>query len=159
MADRFDAVGLFLWWAAISLIGDSAGVRGTVAGIGRHSGGSGRMDAGLADGVARQLHGLRGRAHADEELFLAIDKARGVEGGDLEAVAVGDGVGGAGLDAVSAEDAAVVIDVIDRGVALGAGDAALGSVLRGLDVDAVRGTRRGTEKTGHALFKAVLVAL
>src|SRR5438105_15091215 len=110
MADRFDAVGLFLWWAAISLIGDSAGVRGTVAGIGRHSGGSGRMDAGLADAVARQLHGLRGCTYADEELLFAVDKARGVEGSDLKAVTMRDGVGGAGLYTVSAEDAAVIID-------------------------------------------------
>src|SRR5437773_2422033 len=78
------------------------------------------------------------RADRHEKLFLAIDKVRGVERGELEAVAVRDGVGGASLDAVSAEDAAVVIDVVHRGVALGARDAALGSVLGGLDVDAVR---------------------
>ncbi len=79
--------------------------------------------------------------------------------GQLEAVAVGDGVGGAGLHAVAAEDAAVVVDVVDLGVALGGGDALLGGVFGGLDVDAVGGAGRGAEKAGHALFQAVLVAL
>ena len=47
----------------------------------------------------------------DEEVFLAHDESGGVEAGEFEAVAVGDGVGGAGLDAITAEDAAVVVDV------------------------------------------------
>jgi hypothetical protein len=70
-----------------------------------------------------------------------------------------DGIGRAGLDTIAAEDAAVVVDVIDLRVTLGAGDALLFGVLRGLDVDAVRGAGSGAEKTGDTLFEAVFVAL
>ena len=66
----------------------------------------------------RLASGMRGRGH--QHVFLAHDQGGGVEAGQLEAVAVGDGVGGAGFDAVAAEDAAVVVDVVDLGVALGA---------------------------------------
>src|SRR5262249_34376848 len=55
--------------------------------------------------------------------------------------------------------AAVVVDVIDLGVPLGAADAILFGVLRGLDVDAVRRAGRGAKETGHALFQAVFIAL
>src|SRR3954464_12978619 len=70
-----------------------------------------------------------------------------------------DGIRGAGFDAVSAEDAAVVIDVIDLGVPLGPGDAVLFRVLRRFDVDAVRRTRRRAQETGNTLFQTALVAL
>ena len=95
----------------------------------------------------------------DEQVVLAHDERGGVEAGELEAVAVGDGVGGAGLDTVTAEDAAVVVDVVDLGVALGGGDADLFGVLGGLDVDAVRGAGGGAEEAGDTLFQAVFVAL
>ena len=42
----------------------------------------------------------------------------GVEAGEFEAMAVCDGIGWTGLDTVTAEDAAVVVDVIDLGVTL-----------------------------------------
>ncbi len=74
-------------------------------------------------------------------------------------MAVGDGIGGAGLDAVAAEDAAVVVDIVDLGVALGAGDARLFSVLCGFDVDAVGGAGGSAEEAGDTLLEAVLVAL
>ena len=105
------------------------------------------------------LLGFDQRLVGNEHVFFAHDQVGGVEGGELEAVAVGDGVGGAGFNTVAAEDAAVVVDVVDLGVALGGRDAVLGGVLVGLDVDAVGGTGGGTEETGHALFQAVLVAL
>ena len=65
------------------------------------------------------------RRHRGEHVFFPLDQRGGVVAGGLEAVAVGDGVGGAGLHAVPAENAAVVIDVVDAGVALAAGDARL----------------------------------
>ena len=74
-------------------------------------------------------------------------------------MAVGDGVGGAGFHAIAAEDAAVVIDVVDLGVALAAADADLLGILGGFDVDAIGGTGRGAKKTGHAFLHAVLIAL
>src|SRR5271157_1270216 len=100
---------------------------------------------------------VRGRTR--EQLLLAVNQVAGVVRGQLEAVTVGDRVGGAGFHAVAAEDAAVVIDVVNLGVTLGAADTLLGSVLGGLNVDAIRGTGRGTEEAGHALLQPVLIAL
>src|ERR1035437_3133184 len=74
-------------------------------------------------------------------------------------MAVRDGVGGAGFHAIPAENAAVVIDVVNLGVALPAGDAEKVGVLRGLDVDAVGGAGGGTQEAGHAFFEAVGIAL
>ena len=94
-----------------------------------------------------------------EEPFFAIDHGIDVIGGELEAVAVGNGVGGASLNAISAEDAARVIDVVDGSVAFGGGDAVGFGIFGGFDVDATRRTSRGTEKAGDAFFQAILVPL
>ena len=64
-------------------------------------------------------------------MFLAIDQVGYVVAGQLEPVAVGDGVGGAGLHAVTAKDAAVVVNVINGGVPLAGADPLLGRVLPG----------------------------
>src|SRR4051812_47860666 len=72
-----------------------------------------------------------------QHLLLAIDKIGSVERCQFEPVAVRDGVRGAGLDAVSAKYAAVVIDVVDLSVAFGAADSVLGGILGSLDIDAV----------------------
>src|SRR5262249_32997876 len=72
-----------------------------------------------------------------QQLLFAIDKIRRVEGGEFEAVSVSDCVGRTGFNTVSAEDAAVVVDVVNRGVALGAADAILCGVLGSLDINAV----------------------
>src|SRR5208283_3552295 len=81
------------------------------------------------------------------------------QGGQLKAVAVSDRVGGAGLNAITAEDAAVVVDVVDLGVALRRGDADRFGVIRGFDKDAVRGEGGRAQEAGNALFQAVFVAL
>src|SRR5271156_3088044 len=94
-----------------------------------------------------------------EELLFAVDEGVYVVGGEFETMAVGDGVGGAGFDAIAAEDAAAVIDVVDLGVALSGGDAIVGGVFGSLDVDAVRGAGSGAEEAADALFEAVFIAL
>ena len=101
----------------------------------------------------------RQRAHRDQHIFLAHDQVSGVQRSQLEAVTVGDGVSGAGLDAVAAEDAAVVVDVVDLGKALRRGDAHLVGVFRSLNINAICGTGRCAEETGYTLFQAVFVAL
>ena len=59
-------------------------------------------------------HGARGLwLTGFEELFFAIDQGIDVVGGELESMTVRDRVGGAGFDAVSAENAARIIDVVD----------------------------------------------
>lgn len=100
-----------------------------------------------------------GRGPGFEELFFAINHGVDVIGSELEAVAVSDGVGGASLDAIAAKNAAGIVDVVDLGVTVGVGDAIVGGVFGGFDVNAIRGTRGGAQKTGDAFFEAVLVAL
>lgn len=94
-----------------------------------------------------------------EELFFAIDEGIDVVGGKLDAVAVGDRVGGAGFYAVAAEDAAGIIDVIDARVALTSRNTIGLRIIPSLDVDTVRRTRSGAEEAAHAFFEAVFVAL
>src|SRR5215208_1905737 len=65
-----------------------------------------------------------------KHILLAHDQGGGIVAGDLEAVAVRDGIGGACFHAVTAEDTAVVVDVVDRGVALSARDADQVRILR-----------------------------
>ena len=97
--------------------------------------------------------------YGNKQRFFAIDKVAGVEGREFEAVAMGDGVSWAGFNAVAAEDAAVIVDVIDLGVALSAADAVLFSVLSGLNVNAVGRARSRAKEAGYALFQAIFIAL
>ena len=95
----------------------------------------------------------------DEQVFLAHNQVGCVEGGKFKTVAVRNGIGGACLDTVTAEDAAVVVDVVDLGIALGTGDAVLCRVVGGLDIDTVRRAGRCTKEAGNALFQAIFIAL
>ena len=97
--------------------------------------------------------------HRHQQRLFTIDQVAGVEGRKFETVAVRDRVSRAGLNAVSAENAAVVVDVIDLGVALGAANAVLFRVLGGLNVNAVGRAGSSAEETGNAFFQAIFVAL
>ena len=94
-----------------------------------------------------------------EELLFAIDHGVDVVGSEFKAVSVSDGVGGAGFDAIAAENAAGIVDVVDLGVAVGVGDAIFGGVFGGFDVNAVGGAGSGAEEAGDALLETVFVAL
>jgi hypothetical protein len=94
-----------------------------------------------------------------QHLLLAHDQIGGVETRQFESVAVRDGVRRTGLDAISAENAAVVVDVVYLGIALGAADAVFGRVLGGFDVNAIRRTRRRAQETRDTLFQSILIAL
>ena len=75
-----------------------------------------------------RLAGIRRNLH--QQGFFPIDKVAGVERGELKSVAVRDGVRGACLHAITAEDAAVIVDVIDlKRNASSAADALFSSVL------------------------------
>ena len=99
------------------------------------------------------------RGPGGQHLLLAVNQIAGVKGGELKAVAMRDGIGGAGLDTIAAKNASIVIDVIDLGVAFGAADALFGGVISSFDIDAIRRTIRGTQKAGHAFFQSIFVAL
>src|SRR5690348_18271785 len=94
-----------------------------------------------------------------QHLLLAIDQVAGIEGCQLKSMSVGDRVRRTGFDAVSAENAPVVIDVVDLGVALGATDAVFSGIFRSFDIDAIRWTRRRAQEAGYALFQPIFVAL
>jgi len=94
-----------------------------------------------------------------QHLLLAVDQVAGVKARDFEAVSMRDRVRGTSLDAVSAEDAPVVVDVIDLGVALRSADPIFRGVFRRLDIDAIRRTGRSAQKAGYAFFQSILIAL
>jgi hypothetical protein len=94
-----------------------------------------------------------------QELFLTIDEGIDVVGSKFDAVAVSDRVGGTGFYAVTAENAARIIDVVDLRIAFARGNAIGGGIFSGFDVDTVRRTGCGAQKTTYALFVAVFVTL
>src|SRR4051812_48145864 len=113
----------------------------------------------LGDLFGRNLDAaLRAGRNGRQEIVLALDQGRSVVARHFEAVAVGDGVGRAGLDAVTAENAAAVIDVVDTGEPLASRDTGLVGILLGLDVDAVGRAGSRAEEARHALFETVRVA-
>jgi len=101
----------------------------------------------------------RQRADLHQHIFLAHHQGSRVQRGEFESMSVRDGVRGAGFNTIAAEDAAVVIDVVDLGITLGGGDALCFGILRRLNENAVRRTRRSAQEAGYALLQAVLVAL
>src|ERR1043165_2334676 len=88
----------------------------------------------------------------DQQGLFAIDEVAGIEGRQLEAVAVRDGICWASLNAIAAKNTAVVVDVIDLGVALSAADAVLFRVLSSLNINAVGRARSSAEEAGHTLL-------
>ena len=94
-----------------------------------------------------------------QQFLFGVDQRRRIVAGDFEIVAVGDGVGGAGFHAVAAEDAAVVVDVVDIGVALAAAEAFGGGVFGRFDINAVGRAGGRAQEACNAFLQAVLVAL
>ena len=74
-------------------------------------------------------------------------------------MAVSDRVGGAGFYAVTAKNTAGIVDVVNLRIPLACRNTVGCGVFRGFDVDAIRRTGCGAEKTAYALFVTVLVAL
>ena len=74
-------------------------------------------------------------------------------------MAVGDGIGGASVNTIAAENAAGIVDVVDAGIALSGGDAIGLSIFSGFDVNTIRRARGCAKKTANALLEAVFVAL
>ena len=103
--------------------------------------------------------GLAPAGIGGKHILFAFDQRGRVVAGRFEAVAVRDRVGGAGLHTIAAEDAAVVIDVVDLGVALAAGDPRGGGILGRFDIDTVGRARGGAQEARHALLHPVDVAL
>ena len=94
-----------------------------------------------------------------QHLLFAVHQIRRAKCRQLESVPVSDGVGRARLHAISAKNAAVVVNVVNLGVTLGAAYSMLGRILRCLDVNAVRRTIRRAKEASHTLFQPIFVAL
>jgi hypothetical protein len=94
-----------------------------------------------------------------EKLLFPEDHGVDVVRGELEPVAMGNRVCGAGFDAVAAKDATGVVDIVDAGEALGARDALGLGIFLGFDIDAVGGASGGAEEASDALLEPVFVAL
>jgi len=109
--------------------------------------------------VGLLLQGGVSRRPRLEELFLAKEQRVYIVGGELNAVAVSNGVRGAGLDAVATKDAARIVDIVGLRVTLAGRDALRFGVFRRFNVNAIRGARRRAQIAGDALLEAVLVAL
>ena len=77
--------------------------------------------------------------------------------GELEQLRLGDGLGGAGLDAEVAVDAAQVVDLVDEAVALAGADRVVGRVVLAAHVDAPGRAHAGAQLAADALLHAVLV--
>src|SRR5260370_42630347 len=70
-----------------------------------------------------------------------------------------DRVRRARLHAVGAENAARIIDVVHAGIALARRNPLGVSVVRGFDVDTIRGAGRRAQEAAHALLQTTFVAM
>ena len=72
---------------------------------------------------------------------------------------MGDRVRGACFDAVTAEYAARIVDIVNAGVAFSGGDPIGIGIFGSLDVDAIRRTSRGAEKASNTFLEPGLIAV
>src|SRR5947199_3831 len=70
-----------------------------------------------------------------------------------------DGVGGTCFHAVTAEDAPVVVDVVNSCIPLSAAESLLFSVFGRFDINAISWAGCGAKEAGHAFLEAIFVAL
>jgi hypothetical protein len=94
-----------------------------------------------------------------EEFFLAIYHRVDVGRGQLEAMAMVNGVGRAGFDTVAAKNAARIVDVVDTGVAFAGGYAVGIGIFRGFDVNTARGARGRAQEAANAFFQSSFVTV
>ena len=107
----------------------------------------------------RSVGGGFERCYRLEELLFAVDERIDVVGGEFEAVAVSNRVGGTRLDAVAAENTSGIIDVVGLGVAFGRRDPICCGIFGGFDVDAICRARCCAQKTRYAFFESLLVTM
>ena len=95
----------------------------------------------------------------NEHLLFAVDERGGIVAGELEAMAMSDRVSWTGFNAIAAENTAIVIDVVDLGVAFRTAKSGLGGIFRCFDIDALGWACGRTEKTSNAFLETVFIAL
>jgi len=92
-------------------------------------------------------------------LFFAVDQSIDVVSGQLEAMAMGDRIGGASFNAITAKDATRIVNVVHASVPFSSGDTLIFGVFGGFNINAVRRAGCGAKKTSYALFKTLLITL
>lgn len=94
-----------------------------------------------------------------KELLFAINQGIDIVRREFNAMAVGNGIGGASLDAITTENATRIIDIIDAREPFSRRNALRLRILGRLNVNTICGTGCGAEKTTHAFFEAVFITL
>lgn len=94
-----------------------------------------------------------------EKLFFAVDEGIYVVGGQLKSMSVRNRIRGARFNAIPAENAARIINVVNAGVAFACGDSAGIGIFGGFNVDAIRRTSGGAEKASNAFLQPRFVAV
>jgi hypothetical protein len=117
--------------------------------------GSPAIHVGLIEYCVRPHVGWPGGQH----LLLAVNQIACIKCRQLKPMSVRNRIGWTSLDAISAKDTPVIVDVIDLGVAFGAAYAVFRSVIGGFDINAIRGTVGGAEEASYAFLQPVLIAL
>ena len=96
---------------------------------------------------------------AHNELGLGVDGVAAVGEAELEELALGDGLGGTGLDTQVAVDATQVVDLVDEPEALTGRSGLLGIVVGAAHIDALRGTDPCAQLAADALLHPVVVTV
>ena len=94
-----------------------------------------------------------------EELLFAENQGVDIGRREFDVVTVRDCVSWTSLDAIAAKNTSRIINIIGLGIAIAGGNAIRVGVFRRFYVNAICRTSRGAEKTTHAFFKAILIAL
>src|SRR5580693_1182671 len=99
--------------------------------------------------------GLCAGGNRREHIVLGIDQRRGIVAGNLESMPVRDGIRGTGFDAITTENTAAVVNVINLRVALPAADAHFIGIFGSFDIYAVGGAGGRAKEACDALLHAV----
>lgn len=94
-----------------------------------------------------------------EKFFLAVDHGIDVGGGKLETMAVSNGIGWASFNAITAKNAARVINVVHACVSLAGGNALCVSIFRSFDINATCRAGCRTQEASNTFFESTFIAM
>lgn len=94
-----------------------------------------------------------------EHLLFSVDQRIDVIGRQFESVAMRNRIRWARLYAITAKNAARIINVVYRRVPLSCGDAVRVRILSSFNVNAIRRAGGRAKEASHALFQAIFVAM
>src|SRR5215475_3493295 len=94
-----------------------------------------------------------------EHLLFAVDQGVDIVRCEFEPVPVRDRVRWASFHAITAENAARIINVVYRRVPLSCGDAVRVRILGSFNINAIRRAGGSAQETSNALFQAIFIAM